>query len=425
MLFFLITADHTAFATSETNLEWVMAGGDSGRSYCSDLNLNSLNQLWTFTLDSHVWEYRQKMSVWSESAVAGNPDGNLRIFIGSYDHNLYCIDAKDGREIWRYTTGAAINSSPLYFRLNGKAFVLAVSTDRVVYCLDALSGKPAWTREIYPWSFTVYDAVTSSPVLAESGGMQRIILTIWYSDKKMFKPVQKSEVLSLEPSTGVIIWRKTLGMMNVFSPVSAVINGQDKLFVTSADGNLFCLSQDSGEVLWKFTTSLQITSAPVVSELGTKVYFGTMFGVYYAIDAVKGKEKWKDKLGMNIVYPGSLDQSSKTVIVPDFDRNIYAIETDGGKILWKFRCGKYNSSSPVIFKYKNRQVVLVASLDNLLYLLDLKTGDKLWEFSLGGKLWSYDTRGQTLWPSPLVCRTNGRGLLVVPWYDGKVYAFGE
>ena len=43
----------------------------------------------------------------SSPAVAGS-----YIYIGSWDHNIYCFDAATGVKIWNYTTGRGVYSSP-------------------------------------------------------------------------------------------------------------------------------------------------------------------------------------------------------------------------------------------------------------------------------------------------------------------------
>jgi hypothetical protein len=58
-------------------------------------------------------------------------------------------------------------------------------------------------------------------------------------------------------------------------------------------------------------------------------------------------------------------------------------------------------------------------------MVDLRTGGLLWKNSLGERIWKFETRGETMWPSPIVAGNGDAPLLIVPWYDGMIYAFGS
>jgi outer membrane protein assembly factor BamB len=43
------------------------------------------------------------------------------VYVGSYDNNVYALDASTGAKLWSYTTGNAIGSSPTV--ANGVVYV--------------------------------------------------------------------------------------------------------------------------------------------------------------------------------------------------------------------------------------------------------------------------------------------------------------
>src|SRR2546430_16522271 len=61
-------------------------------------NVSSLKKAWTYTTGD---------AIESSPVVAGGI-----VYIGSKDHTLYALDARTGAEIWSYTTGGAIYSTP-------------------------------------------------------------------------------------------------------------------------------------------------------------------------------------------------------------------------------------------------------------------------------------------------------------------------
>jgi mono/diheme cytochrome c family protein len=66
-----------------------------------------------------VWQKR-----WPESCYAGSATtkGNL-VFIGRNGGELEAYDARDGRKLWSFQTGAGANNAPTIFERNGKQYI--------------------------------------------------------------------------------------------------------------------------------------------------------------------------------------------------------------------------------------------------------------------------------------------------------------
>jgi outer membrane protein assembly factor BamB len=71
----------------------------------------------------------------SEPAVAEG-----KVFVGSSNFQIYCLDAADGAKIWNYTTNASVYSAPA---VAGSA-VLVGSYDGNLYSLNASDGSEMW-----------------------------------------------------------------------------------------------------------------------------------------------------------------------------------------------------------------------------------------------------------------------------------------
>jgi serine/threonine-protein kinase len=62
--------------------------------------------------------------------VSGSPAvANGVVYVGSYDQNVYALNAKTGSKLWSYATGNLVESSPAV--ANGMVFV--GSDDHTVY----------------------------------------------------------------------------------------------------------------------------------------------------------------------------------------------------------------------------------------------------------------------------------------------------
>ena len=65
---------------------------------------------------------------------------NDRVYVGSFDKRVYCLDAATGDVVWNYTTEGFVASSPAV--ADGKVYI--GSDDGYLYCLDADDGSLVW-----------------------------------------------------------------------------------------------------------------------------------------------------------------------------------------------------------------------------------------------------------------------------------------
>ena len=92
------------------------------------------------------WKYTAGDAIVSSPAVV-----NGVVYVGSFDRNVYALNATTGAILWTYTTGGEVWSSPAV--VNGVVYI--GSTDNNVYALDARTGARLWQ---YPTGFYVYSA---------------------------------------------------------------------------------------------------------------------------------------------------------------------------------------------------------------------------------------------------------------------------
>jgi outer membrane protein assembly factor BamB len=167
-----------------------------------------------FTLNPNgtlKWKYATGSSVVSSPAVV---DG--RVYVGSYDDNIYCLDAENGGLIWSFTTGDFVYSSPAV--AYGKVFL--GSKDYKVYCLNAGNGGLIW-------SFMTGARVYSSPAVAAG---------------KVYVGSCDYKVYCLDAENGELIWNFATGGYVYSSPAIA----QGKLFVGSYDSKVYCFGDIYG-----------------------------------------------------------------------------------------------------------------------------------------------------------------------------------
>ncbi|MBA2340540.1 MAG: PQQ-binding-like beta-propeller repeat protein, partial [Pyrinomonadaceae bacterium] len=98
-----------------------------------------LEVLWDFktkTSSGRLHKDQWGGSGWpGQAAVVGE-----RVYFGSADSYVYCLNARDGAVIWKYKTGDSAKSSPAVV---GNRLVIG-NLDDYVYCLDTETGTLIW-----------------------------------------------------------------------------------------------------------------------------------------------------------------------------------------------------------------------------------------------------------------------------------------
>jgi WD40 repeat protein len=114
-----------------------------------DLNHTGYSTSTAPNTNNTIWNYTTGGEVNSCPAVV---DG--RVYVGSADANLYCLDASTGAHIWNYTADDPVGTPAV---VDGRVYV--GSNDNKVYCLDASTGA-------HIWNYTTGDTVASCPAVA-------------------------------------------------------------------------------------------------------------------------------------------------------------------------------------------------------------------------------------------------------------------
>ena len=311
------TGDYVCSSPAVANGK-VFVGSDDDKIYCLDEDTGEL-----------IWSYETGDDVWSSPAVA---DG--KVFVGSYDDKIYCLDEDTGELIWSYKTGYVVFSSPAV--VDGKVFV--GSFDCKIYCLDEDTGELIW-------SYKTGGPVFSSPAVA---------------DGKVFVGSYDNKIYCLDENTGKFIWSYETGDWVSSSPVVA----DGKVFVGSEDDKIYCLGENTGEFIWSYKTWDWVSSSPAVAD---------------------GR-----------VFVGSCDDK------------IYCLNENTGELIWSYKTREFVSSSPAVADGK----VFVGSEDDKIYCLNENTGELIW---------SYKTGNEVVLSSPAVAN----GKVFVGSGDNKIYCFGK
>jgi peptide/nickel transport system substrate-binding protein len=337
-----------------TTYSWPMLHHDLTHAGYSDSPAPNTNQT--------LWTYPTGNEVFTSPAIA---DG--KVYVGSYDHNVYCLDALTGARIWNYTTGDGIESSPTV--VDGRVYI--GSNDYNVYCLDALSGVLIWNHSI---GWPLY----SSPTVA-------------------YGRVYVGSIYCLNASTGALLWSNPAGS-TMSSP--AVVNG--RVYAESYNQGVCCLDAFSGVQIWNYTTGDHVVSDSTVVD--GKVYVGSRDNKVYCLNALTGEQIWNYTTGGYVFSLAAFAYGK--VYVGSYDNKLYCLDALTGARIWNYTTGGY-VGSPCVADNK----VYVVSLDGKMYCCDASTGALIWSYQTGG--------GIDIPPAV------ADGIVFVGSSDHKVYAFGN
>lgn len=195
--------DESVYVSNIGNEELYFASGNK----CYSVNFNGKIK-WSFKTDGVITsppEYK---------------DG--KVFFGSWDHNIYCLDAKDGSKIWSFETEWGIDSTPEI----AKNQVFVGGLDNNLYALDEKTGK-------LNWFYNCEAAIHSTPL---SYG------------EYVFFGCDDGRVYALDKKTGEKIWTfapayKNSGDINNYltTPILSDVVVDDGVLYFGVNDNVFAL----------------------------------------------------------------------------------------------------------------------------------------------------------------------------------------
>ncbi len=320
VLLSIATFSATVFAseTGSASEDWPMYRHDPGHTgYTTTAGPTTPNVLWNFSTSGNPVDS-------SPTVVDG------RLYVGSENGNIYCLDAQTGRQIWvNFKIDSAIRSSPAI----SNGFLYICDTKNVVYCLDTQTGK-------INWNFSRDDGVlsdykSSSPTVVNgyvyicSGSNSLFCL-----DALTGQEVWAFNITSVAPSVeGTKGWE--IGHSSV-STSPAIVDYR----VYVGGSNLYCLDANSGSLIWSYPAI--VGCAPTVSD--GEVYFSSWQGDAYCLKADTGEKVWNQSniVGWSRSGPSVADGRVY------FGGLIYCLNASDGEEIWHYSMGDISAASAPI-----------------------------------------------------------------------------
>lgn len=289
-----------------------------------------------------LWKFK------CEDEIRGTPAIHQgTVYIGSYDNNLYALDAADGKFQWKYPTEGGVVSRPLIVEGN----VIFGSEDKRLHVVSSRSGKVVWT-------YYTDGPIRSSPVLAEGH--------LFFGSDDHF-------LHAVNINTGRMAWR--------FESADAIRSTPfvmgDMVYFGAESGDYYAVNF-RGEMKWRFRSKRAVTASTVGT--GQALYFTSVDATLYALDPRNGWVIWRFRLGKPSISTPCL--AGDLIVVGAADGFIYAVEARSAKEIWRFRTDHQVNGSPVFYK----DSIYCGSVDGSLYCLEYRTGRLRWKFGTEGAI---------------------------------------
>jgi outer membrane protein assembly factor BamB len=287
---------------------------------------------------------------------------NNRLYVGSADKQLYCLDAKTGTMIWQTVADDWIRSSLV---VNENNIHFATISGRL-YSVNH-NGELLWDKKVSTHAIYADLVGKGSELLITDSNL---MLYCFGSDGK--KLWEKSILSAFTNEQGERIFTDQLsgGTFYQSKPTAA---GGNLVFGTPS-GFLYSVDANTGKENWKFEMGGAISVGAAIAD--GKVYAGQQGGerFFYCLNAQTGELLWEQTIPGGWVW-GSAAVDDGLVYVPTV--NGYAVCLDGksGHIVWMYPTAKSVPAEPAI----DGDLVYFGSWSRSLYAFDKKTGKIIWK----------------------------------------------
>jgi outer membrane protein assembly factor BamB len=229
--------------------------------------------------------------------------------------NLYCISLETGKEVWSYSLRNPVSSKAT---VSGKDLYIVTSDDSLV-ALESETGKWQWSYRRRNVSGPTIHGASKPLVVGDS-------IWVGFAD---------GALVALTRKEGKVLWEKQLNNASRFGSINAefMIQG-NRVFVPAYDGAFYVLDAKNGSTIW---AKEGIGGSKKVSSEGQVLYISSSNGFVHALDQNSGKELWKFELDSGI--PSDVSVLSNHVVFASSSEFLYALDKKTGKLAYRYHVG--------------------------------------------------------------------------------------
>ncbi len=275
-------------------------------------------KLWSFDL-TDIEDERGFFGNRESALLNGSPEvGANKVFYGSENGILFCLDAQTGEFLWQSSVKGEIIASPAY----GENIVVVNTSAGLIKAFNADTGETLWQVEQDVPPLTLRGI--STPIISNGGvivGSSNGMLSVYLTENG-----QAGWAVEVGEASGSTELERVIDLDS--KPVVVF----DKIYAISARGNLVAVETRTGRILWqrKYSSYRQITVD------SSTIYLTDVKGHVYAVDRLDGEEKWGQLSLTNrqVTGPAVIENH---VVVGDFKGYLHWLDKESGELVAQYR----------------------------------------------------------------------------------------
>lgn len=316
-----------------------------------------------------LWEFPTLGEIWG--AAAALPNGN--IVFGALNNTVTCVNPNTGKQVWQFPTAGSVSLAPTVDPVTGRIFFGTL--DGKLYCLDS-NGSQQWLKELgSPLAGQVALSGDHVVAVAYSGNVQLyaksngangwgLKLPAFISapptvspDGMVFVGCQDGSMYAL--TSGAVSWSKKTAN-EIWS--GAAVSDIGVVYFGSNDGWLYA-QKKGGQDLWSREIKGQLWGRPLWTNDNT-VYVASTSKYVHKLDAIDGTPIWQKKLE-GITYSSPVIDASDTLYIGTTDGILFALDAETGNSRFQFVAKDTIHATPLIVGDK----LFVGSTDRSMYAM--------------------------------------------------------
>lgn len=175
----------------------------------------------------------------------------------------------------------------------------------------------------------------------------------------------------LDAGTGDVLWHFSTAGEGDGNCKTGVVAAYGNCYFGCANGNLYCVSAESGELVWKVQFEEEIDAAPTVHR--GRLYLIGDYYYLYCLDAATGETVWKIEYDPDLYTP-ALAVNGKVIISSD-DEYLVCADANSGVTIWKTEL-EYDLAVPPI---EAEGKVFYACDDGSFHCRSMENGELIWK----------------------------------------------
>ncbi|MFA5859125.1 MAG: PQQ-binding-like beta-propeller repeat protein [Elusimicrobiota bacterium] len=240
------------------------------------------------------------------------------------------------------------------------------------------------------WTRCISDSIRTKPVVFQG---------------KILFGSDDGNLYCLDENTGTDLWKFSTGTAVHSTPA---VSSNTVIFGAN-DSNVYAVSVNDGKLVWKYKTQAAVTASPLI--YNNNVYIGSGDNYMYCLDTKTGKKKWAYKTRGAIISKSIIEDNK--IISGSWDGNLYAWEPLDGKLIWSIQLSKHIYYAPAIaapvYEYKTNTMYIPIP-NGTLYAINLSTGGITWATKLSGG-----------WSTPVISSNT----VINAGINGKIYSVSQ